>query len=247
MRKKAMFTAMGLILLTAVLSMGLVVPPSVEANPAEEESGVISVCGEAVITAKPDIARVVLAVETTHESASSAAKENARLMEAVLDALATLGLDEKQLKTSGYRLSSYDQIIDPQNRERYITKYRAYNELNVTLYDLEEVGNVIDTAVKAGVNRILSVFFELEDAEALQLQALKEATAQARDKAAAIAHGAGVTIKGIKAVYEKMSSYSPYRISLEEEESAKLMDAAATPIVPGDIKVTARVIAEYFF
>lgn len=243
--KKVIITAIGLLLLTAVLLPGLVVPSSAGANPGEEY-GTISVYGEAVLTAQPDSAQVMLAVETTHDLAKSAAEENARLTNAVLEALAASGIDEKQLKTSGYRLNSYNQQVDPQNREKYITKYRAYNELNVSLHNLDEVGNVIDTAIQAGANRVLSVLFELKDAEDFKLQALQNATTQAKAKAAAIARSTGVTIKGIKVIHEEMSGYTPYRAVVEE--SVKMMDAASpTPILPGDVEVTARVNAEYYF
>jgi uncharacterized protein YggE len=44
-----------------------------------------------------------------------------------------------------------------------------------------------------------------------------------------------------------MSGYSPYRVSLDQSESAKMMEQAPTPIIPGDVEITARVNAEYFF
>lgn len=244
-KKKVIIVAIGLLLLAAVLLPGLIDSPIAGASPAEDQ-GIISVYGEAVITAQPDSARVVLAVETTHELAKTAAEENTRLTDAVLKALAASGIDEKQLKTSGYRLNSYNQQVDPQNREKYITKYRAYNELTVSLHNLDEVGNVIDTAIQAGANRVLSVLFELKEAEALKLQALQNAATQAKAKAEAIARSAGVAIKGIKVIHEEMSGYTPYRAAVEE--SAKMMDAAGpTPILPGDVEVTARVNAEYYF
>lgn len=243
-KKKVIAVAIGLLLLAAVLLPGFVDSPIAGASPAED-FGIISVYGEAVITAQPDSARVVLAVETTHDLAKTAAEENARLTDAVLKALAASGIDEKQLKTSGYRLNSYNQQVDPQNREKYITKYRAYNELTVNLHNLDEIGNVIDTAVKAGANRVISVLFELKEAEALKLQALQNAATQAKAKAVAIARSTGVTIKGIKVIHEEMSGYTPYRAAVEE--SAQMMDAGPTPILPGDVEVTARVNAEYYF
>jgi uncharacterized protein YggE len=229
-----------------VFFWGLIVHPGVCKANTVEDYGIISVYGEAVITAAPDIARVVMAVETRHESSKTAAEENARLTDAVIDALVKAGFDKKQVKTSGYRLISYEQPVDPQNREgKYTTVYRAYNELTVTVYDLNRVGNVVDIAIKAGANRIVSIHFELKDEEALKLQALQNATTQAKAKAVAIAQSAGVTIKGIKVIHEEMSGYSPYRVSLDE--SAKMMEQAPTPIIPGDVEVTARVNVEYFF
>lgn len=80
----------------------------------------------------------------------------------------------------------------------------------------------------------------------MKLQALQNAATQAKAKAAAIAGSSGVVIKGIKVIHEEMSGYTPYRAAVEE--SAKMMDAAGpTPILPGDVEVTARIKAEYYF
>lgn len=246
-RRNLAVVVIGLLLLAAAF-----LPVPATAVYAETNSdtpyGAISVYGEAVITAQPDAARVILAVETTHKLAKKAAEENAGLTAAVLEALVKLGLDEKELKTSGYRLNSFSQQTDPKEKDQYVTMYRAYNELNVNLHNLDAVGSVIDTAVKAGANRVISVVFELQDAEALKLQALQNATTQARAKAEAIARSAGVKIKGIKVINEEMSGYSPYRVAMEE--SVKTMGAAGgspTPILPGDVEVTARIRAEYYF
>lgn len=244
-RKNVAVMIAGLMFLSVMFLPVLVAPSAAEASTGGDY-GIISVYGEAVITAQPDSARVVLAVETTDGQAEVAARENARLTNKVLAALKKAGFDEKQLKTSGYRLYGYEERPDPQNKENYITKYRAYNELSISLSDLNEVGNVIDIAIQAGANRVVSVFFELKDAEALRLQALQYATIQAKAKAEAIAQSAGVTIKGIKLIHEEMTGYSPYRVSVEDSLK-EMSGAGATPIFPDDVEVMARVKAEYYF
>ena len=246
-RKNITIVLVGLMFLSVAFLPVLAIPTVAEANPGEDY-GIISVYGEAEITAQPDLAQVMLAVETTHELAQKAAEENARLTNTVIEALAKTGLEEKQIKTSGYRLYSFSEPVDPRQEEKYITKYRAYNELNINLYDLDGVGNVIDIAVKAGANRVLGVLFEIKDAESLKLQALQNATTQAKTKAEAIASSAGVTIKGIKVIQEEMTGYSPYRATMDVaafNEGAKGM--APTPILPDDVEITARIKAEYYF
>lgn len=247
-RKNVVAMIFGLLFLSAMFLPVLTAPSTAEAN-AGADYGIISVYGEAVITAQPDSARAVLAVETTHEQAKTAAQENARLTNAVLEALKKAGLDEEQLKTSGYRLYSYMEPSDPQNKEKHVTKYRAYNELDISLSDLNEVGTVVDIAIQAGANRVVSVVFELKDAEALKLQALQYATGQAKAKAAAIAQSAGITIRGIKVIHEEMTGYSPYRASMEDSNFKEMAGggAAPTPILPDDVEVMARVKAEYYF
>jgi len=209
---------------------------------------VIRVFGEAEITASPDVARIVLGVETRSETAEEAVSENARLMDGVIEALKAMGLEEEQLETGHYRLHSYQERQRPEpteGRDDYITAYRASNSITITLYDLEASGTVIDTAVKAGANQVQSVSFDLKDAESFKLQALKKATAQARRKAEAVAAGAGVSIKEVKSITEDAAGYTPYRV--RTDDIAAMEADHPTPILPGDVQVRARVGAEYSF
>ncbi|MGI5882365.1 MAG: SIMPL domain-containing protein [Dethiobacteria bacterium] len=246
-REHIILACVGLFLLAGVLIPIFAINSTAGAS-ASDQFDIIGVYGEAEILAEPDSAKVILAVETTHETAKKAVEENARLTNAVLDALVQLGLDKEQCKTSSYQLNSFTQT-DPKNKEKYITKYQAYNELNVSLSNLDEVGNVIDTAVAAGANRVLSVYFERKDADNLKLMALQNATQQAKAKAEAIAAGAGITIKGVKVIYEEMTGYTPYRADMNEnfQVMKAVADMAPTPMLPDDVKVTARVKVDYFF
>lgn len=207
----------------------------------------IRVYGEAELNASPDRAYIGLGVETQSETAEKAVEENARLMSEVISALQKMGLDKEQLETGSYQLHSYKEYVEPvrDKREEYTIVYRASNRLNITVKDLEDTGKIIDTAVKAGANQIQSLRFDLNNSENLKMEALKEATKQARAKATAVAGGAGVSIKGIKSISEEMASYSPYRAVMMED--ARGADMAPTPVLPGDVKVQARVVVEYFF
>ena len=91
-RKNITIVLVGLMFLSVAFLPVLAIPTVAEAN-SGEGYGIISVYGEAEITAQPDLARVMLAVETTHELAQKAAEENARLTNTVIEALA------KQVKT----------------------------------------------------------------------------------------------------------------------------------------------------
>ncbi len=199
----------------------------------------------------------MLGVETQGEKAQEAVGENARLMEEVLGALKKMGLKEDQLKTGTYQVHSYREYVEPSRsmessrskvEEEYKMLYRVYNELTITLEKLEDTGTVIDTAVRAGANQVQSIRFDRKNVEDLKLQGLQAATTQAGAKARAIAGGAGVTIKGIKSISEEMASYTPYRAPFMNEMFLKdAMAEAATPIIPGDVNVQARVVVEYYF
>lgn len=246
MRKKLVILCCLSFLLLA-LFWGVGIPASAGAS-SEGQERVIRVYGEAEITAEPDVARIILAVETRSQSAKEAAEENARLMDAVLSALKEMGLEEEQLKTGAYSIYSYREAVEPRTQEQQITHYRATNELNITLHELDKTGPVIDTAVQAGANQVRSIHFDLQDPENMQLEALKSATSQAGTKARAIAESAGVTIREIKSISEDSVYYAPFRAEYRDDIGLGEAEAAPpTPITPGDVTVRARVTAEYRF
>lgn len=246
MGKKVLVLGLFIFLLLGLL-WGTSIPM---ASGSQELDRVIRVYGEAEIAVEPDVARIQLAVETRSQSAEKAASENAVLMRAVLSALEGIGLADEQIATGRYTIYSYREFPEPGRApdQEEVTWYRATNEVNITLEDLEKTGLVIDTAVKAGANQVRSIHFDLKDAESLQLEALKIATRQAGTKARAIAQGAGVTIREIRSISEDLVFYAPFRADYGEFVMMEMDPSAPpTPITPGEVIVRARVMAEYSF
>lgn len=242
-----------LLVLTAFLVLSMVAfnsasSPGIASVP--DSNGTIRVIGESLITAAPDQSIIVLAVETIGSDARTAAAENAKSMDKVVAELKKLGLKDDQIRTGTYSLHTiFDYGYPERPKEQLPPQYRAYNSLTITLNNLDMVGQVIDKAIASGANQVQSVRFELKNSEAVKLQALQDATAQAKSKGEAIAKGAGVKITGVKSISEEGSGYTPFRTTLQKE---MLMDQAdgfspPTTIIPGDVEVYARVIVEYSF
>lgn len=245
MRTKAAALSTGVLL----VALALVWVVNSSGGPVLAESGesdsIIRVIGEAEIAATPDQARIVMAVETTGETAQSAVSENATLMDRAIEALKAHGLEESQITTGSYRIHTYHEPIDsPRPGEARPARYRATNEIVLVLPDPDQVGEVIDVAVAAGINQIRSLSFEVQDTTSLKIQALEKATKQAEEKGKAIARAAGSAVTGVKSISEEALGYSPVR--LMDDGAAFREMAVDTPIRPGDVKVTARVVVEYF-
>ena len=71
--------------------------------------------------------------------------------------------------------------------------YNVRNQVNVKVTDLENLGAVIDIAIKAGANQIQGINFDTTNKAEMQLKALQNATGQAEEKATIAGHP--VTIK----------------------------------------------------
>ena len=215
---------------------------------SSESQRMIQTYGEAELTARPDTARISLAIETHSQSAEEAVEKNAVMANAVRKALLDYGLKEEHLKTGSYQLYSYrNRPKDASGTQREQIEYQATNEIIVSTSQMEAVGKIIDLAVRAGANHINYIHFELENPQDLMLQALEMAIKQASRKADALAKGAGETIIGLKSISEERTSYTPFRLQENMLYREMAMSAEPTPITPAEVSVRATVIAEFSF
>lgn len=242
MSNKKMIAAVVLVVLTVFLVSGCGTQATVVTS---ETPQIIQTYGEAEVKAEPDLARVGIAIETRGSEAEAAVEENARLANAVIEALKKFGLAEEDIKTGSYSLYSYREWYDGIPPGEEIMTYQVTNEVVVTTTRLEEVGEMIDLAVKAGANNINYINFELENPQELQLQALKLATEQATRKAEAIAESSGEKISGLYRIREERTDYMPY--VYRQEVAADMGMGAPTPIMPDEVVVRATVAAEFSF
>ena len=206
----------------------------------------ISLTGAGSASAQADQATVNLGVQVISELANEAIAENAETMTAVIDAIKALGVSEDNIITTSY--SVYPQY-DWTEEGRVFTGYSVTNLVQVTVKDLDIVGDVIDAAAVAGANQINGISFELSDAkrEELKTNAYVAALGDAQDKADVIAETLGLTITGVQSVTEY--SYTPVR-SYEVYEETMAMDGAksfSTPIVSGELSVTVSVHIVFLF
>ncbi|NMB02762.1 MAG: SIMPL domain-containing protein [Firmicutes bacterium] len=222
------------IVILLVLCLG-----STQAAVISEQTSRLQVVGQAVIKVAPDTATISLGVETSNVSAEQAATENAEIMARVMDALRNMGLTTTHISTSGYNIYSYVDTFNRTGDEQGLATYQVYNGITITTQNLDQVGQIVDVAVQAGVNQVQGVSFDLADKQELQLQALKAAINQAQIKAQAMAEAAGTKLGGIISINEEQVSYLPYT------ESAFLK--ASTVIVPEEIEVTAQVNMVFWF
>ncbi|OPL11572.1 MAG: hypothetical protein AVO34_08465 [Firmicutes bacterium ML8_F2] len=245
MRGKTGFLVLAVLLAVAALLSGCGgdQPAAVSAD----SPSLIQTYGEAEITAEPDQAKISIAITTRSTSAEEAVEKNAMLANAVLDTLKNYGLANEELKTGSYTLHTYREWIREQPApEEEIIYYQATNEIIATTDRLDDVGEIVDLAVKAGANNINYISFELQDPQDLLMEALKAATEQASRKAEAIAESAGQKISALHSITEERTEYTPFRMrEMPQEEMA--MGAASTPITPEDVIIRASVIAEYKF
>jgi hypothetical protein len=211
-------------------------------SPAET----ITVVGQGSVRIQPDIARVSVGVETSAETIAEAVAENSTRMEAILAALAEAGIDEKDIQTMNYSIQ-LDRYPEPMPRTEGTESsevkpvYRVSNMVNVTIRDLEAVGNVLDAVIEAGANNLWGVSFSLDDTQAAQADARADAIADAQDRAAALAELSGVDLGPVMSVSEVVGGGpAPMVVAVERAASA------GGTISPGELEIGYQVQVTYF-
>lgn len=228
-----------LLALSLVLALTLAAPAL-----AEENGATIRVSGNATVTLAADTAMLQLGVNTRAETVREAQQENAERMNAVLEALRQLGLDDKDVITSQFNVyMNYDFSYDAQGRENRTPYYQVENMLSVKVRDLTQVGAVLDAAMAAGANTSYGInFSSTEENEAYQ-KALTRAVEDAANKAQVLAAAAGKTVGELKLI-DASQGGAFYGISNVYEAKAEDR-ASGTSIISGDVSVSASVVLEY--
>ena len=213
------------------------------AEAAAMEGPVLSVEGTGRAKLAPDQASLSLGVITTGASAQEVQGENARKMQAVTQAMRALGIEERFIKTTNISLQPQ---YDYKDGARKLKGYTASNSVLLEVKELAKVGRVIDSALRAGANRVDSLEFGLQAPERLEQNALKSAVANARSKAEIMASALGKSIVGLKLVSENNSGYSSrnYAVSMLAAKTAG-DEAVSTPIEPGELELSANVHIEF--
>lgn len=162
-------------------------------TPAALAQGTMTVQGVGSVKVDADRAGINLGVrEVAQEVVTAQSQVNERIA-AIVDALKAMGVADDAITTNGlgiYPNYNYDE-------GETISGYTAYNNIYVTVTDVNNTGAYIDAAFAAGANSLDYVEFSASDTEKAAAQALTLAVESARDKAQVIADAAGVKLGGI--------------------------------------------------
>lgn len=195
--------------------------------------------GVGTVKVVPDIVLVNLGVITENISLKSAQQENAMLSNAVINTLTEMGITKNEIRTASYNI---EPIYDYIERKQVFKGYRVTNILSVTLKNIKIIGEVIDNATASGANRVYNINFTFTDPSIYYDQALTLAIKDAVEKALEIGNTLGVEIVE-----------TPLRI-IEEDSEAPIFtnsmlkqSAPTTPIMPGQIDITARIEAIFAY
>jgi len=193
----------------------------------------IHVPGEATLAIAPDMATAITGVQTRAATAAEAQAENSRLMTAVIAQIKALGVNDRDIQTSGL------SINPTASRDGTgITGYVVTSQVSVTVRDMSRVGHILDSAVRAGANTAGGIRFGLTNSVAAREQATAEAVKDAQRRAKTIANAAGIRLGPIVSITDEAAGMpSP----VAAPRLAMAADMASVPVSPGEVGVIGRV------
>lgn len=173
----------GLFAAGAVFSLSL-------ASAAEREPRYVEVTGEGEASGAPDRVRVDLGLESFAKSVKDAQQANARQTRDLLDALKSLKIEPKDVRTNAVQV---EPRYEYEGGKRRLIDYAARKNFTVLIRDISRYGLIVDAALEAGVKQVGGARFETSEAESLEEEARKRAAADARRKAEVLAAALGET------------------------------------------------------
>lgn len=255
--KKKFIIAAALLIISVMLFAGCVkeaaAPETVQASPGSQTfvldaskfvdlRNTISISAEGEVKPMPDVAYITLGVISQNTKLAKANEDNKTKMDAIYKALNDKGITKENIKTASY----YQNInYDWTSGKRKIVGYEVVHNLELTVNDIESVGDIIDACYTAGANNVDQPRFDLKDKTSAYNEALKAAIEKAKAKAELIANTAGVTLAGMMRLDESYSSYAPRYEYAKAEMQADSSAAPSTQISAGEMTITANVNIVY--
>jgi uncharacterized protein YggE len=232
------FLAAGCDQLTPPSSM----PASSVGGAATQSTG-IWVSGEGKVTVVPDIAILNLGVQAQESTVAQAQSETSDAMNAVVAALKSGGVADKDIQTQQY----YITPIWTTNRDtgqQTLSGYRVTNTVTAKIRNVSATGDIIQAVVNAGGNytTINGISFTVDDPSPYQKQARQAAMADAQARASQLAAAAGVKLGAPTYISESGGVVPITSIPLP---SAGAPAPAPPPISPGESTITVDVQVVY--
>ena len=158
----------------------------------------ITVQGIGSVRVDSDRAGISLGVrEASAEVMTAQSIVNERIS-AIVEVLKGMGLSEEDISTNGIGIYPNYNYDDGET----IIGYTAYNNIYLTVKDVNNTGAYIDAAFAAGANSLDYVEFSANQTEEDDAKALALAVESAREKARIIADAAGVQLGDIVEIHD---------------------------------------------
>jgi hypothetical protein len=204
----------------------------------------LSVSGTAFTKVKPDRVVISIGVETTNKTAKASLAANSELMNEIISSLRNLGVKENETSTSSFTISPNYNYTESRTILN-ITGFTVTNSIQIDSSTLANISSWIDAAVASGANSINSIDFRISNnkLEDTKNMLIKDAIANAREKADIVSSELGLKVIGLKSITVGEFGYiqppQPYMEKrFDAAGGAAPATAVTTPIIAGEQEVS---------
>ena len=194
------------------------------------------------VEAEPDVVTIGAGVSTDAPTAVEALRANSVQMQSVIDRIKALGVDSKDIQTTGINLNARYEYERPANKRRFVG-YTASNRVSVTLRKIEETGEALDALVAAGATDLSGPSFSVEDDTAAKAQARARAFERAKTRVEEYAALLGYDTYRVLEINESVQGRSP--VYAESLRAVRSDVAAAPPVEPGMVSTGVSITLKY--
>ncbi len=245
MKKNLWFGIIILLLIVGVIGFSVKGGASKSVATADnfDSNHTISVSGQGIVEATPDLASVNFGISVQKKTASESMDELSKLANRVVTTLKNFGIKEKDIKTTGISLNPVYQW-NKDEKKNILVGYVATENFKVNT-KLSDAGKVISLLTENGVNRIYGIYFNSSKAEELKKEAIAKAVEDAREKAKASLTGTNYKIVGIKTISIQSGYITPiYRNGFDNVAGE---GKSNIPVEGGSMTIRATVNVVFIF
>jgi hypothetical protein len=230
------------------LALGVAAAKSTPSRQASTSCGPgtpkLTVQGTGQAAATPDLVTVVVQVDTTGPSATSALASDNTEADAVVAAFTNGGVESRDIQTSG--LSLQPQYAYPKGVPT-ITGYQVTNSITATLRDVAKAGTTIDAVVGVAGDavQIESIGFSASNPSVVADLARARAATQAVLHATSLAKAAGRSLGPVCSLTDQSQIPNPDLNSAGFAAEAPTSNASEVPIESGSQTQSAQVSLVY--
>lgn len=225
------------------VALGLLIGVSAAAEDRGPPLHLVTVSGSGEASAKPDRARLSLAVEQLNPDLKKAQDEVDRIVRAYLKDAKSLGAKDDDITTTGVSISP-EYVWPEPGHERRFTGYRVNRQVEVRIGNLDKLGDFILHATADGVTQVNPPSLESSKSGDLQKQALAKAAENARAKARVLAETLGVKLGSVLRITEGGADQGP-RPTVYMARAAADSGNQQMGISLGEIRLEASVTADF--
>ncbi|WP_440892093.1 SIMPL domain-containing protein [Aeromonas dhakensis] len=202
------------------------------------------VSGYAEQKAEPDMLTLNVSVTALEKQGIKAKQQVDGKVAAFFGQLEGLGIKRTDVEAGNLVISPEYQY--PQNKKPELVGYRAQRQLVVKLYQLDKLSELMDTALKAGLESVSQIEYGLKTPQAMKEQARLGAVEDARSKAESLAKAFGMKLGKVYSVEYRNNTPMPiYSRALKAAAMSPAADMMENSYQQQQISITDNVEAVF--